>query len=289
MIFLWFSLLFSHSAQAAPCCAGSSALPSLITGDEARLIGLSVSYGDIVGDAPGTGKGIPIFRDALSIREIRKNMNLSFATLISDRWQVGVSLPIVQNEIASITTQESNTQLGDVSATIGFEALPEWEYSLWTPRIYTFVQWVAPTGRSIWDSQTRLASDVSGVGYHQLNVGAVVIKRWSDWDANVVLKAGRDLNFNGSLLNSSFGGGYSFADVWRVGGSLETQYVSSQEIGGAATSAKLVWNAGATVTYLMGADSSLVLGYVDQTLFGPAYNTTLARTGSFAFQHRFER
>jgi hypothetical protein len=289
MIFLWLSFFIAPAADAAPCCAGSSALPSLITGDEARLIGMSVSYSDVIGDAPGAGKGIPVFRDAYSIREIRKNMNLSFATLISDRWQVGVSLPIVQNELASNTTQEINTQLGDVSATIGFEALPEWEYSLWTPRIYTFVQWVAPTGGSIWDSQTRLASDVSGVGFHQLNLGAVVIKRWSDWDANVVLKAGRDLNFNGTLLNSSFGTGYSFADVWRIGGSLETQYVSSQDIGGAATLAKLVWNTGATVTCLVGSSSSLVLGYVDQTLFGPAYNTTLARTGSFSFQHRFER
>ena len=289
MIFLFLSLFLGNSVEAAPCCAGSTALPSLITGDERTMINASVAYGDVIGDAPAAGKGIPVFRDALSKREIRKTMNLGVATLISDRWQMGASIPVVQNEISTTSYQEINTQLGDVSATIGFEALPEWEYSLWTPRIYTFVQWVAPTGRSMGDSQTRLATDVSGVGYHQLHLGAVVIKRWSDWDANVVLKTGRDLNFGANLLNSSLGAGYSFAERWRLGASLETQYTSTQQMGVSETAAKLVWNTGATVTCLVGADSSLILGYMDQTLMGPAYNTTLARTANFSFQHRFER
>jgi hypothetical protein len=289
MILLFLSFFFSNAVEAAPCCAGSTALPSLITGDEKTLINASVAYGDVIGDAPASGRGIPVFRDALSRREIRKTMNLGLATLVTDRWQIGVSIPIVQNDISTATTQEINTRLGDVSATIGFESLPEWEYSEWKPRIYTFAQWVAPTGRSIWDSQSRFATDVSGVGYHQLHLGAVAIKRWSDWDANVVMKAGRDLSFGASLLNSSLGAGYSFADRWRVGASLETQYTSTQQMGITETAAKLVWNSGLTVTCLVGMDSSLILGYMDQTLMGPAYNTTLARTANLSFQHRFER
>jgi hypothetical protein len=221
-LLVWNGLLVA-CAEAAPCCAGSTALPSLITGDEKTLINASVTYGDVIGDAPAVGKGIPVFRDAISKREIRKTMNLGVATLISDRWQIGASIPVIQNEISNASDQEINTQLGDVSLTLGFEALPEWEYSLWKPRIYTFAQWVAPTGRSMENSQTRFATDVSGVGYYQLHLGAVAIKRWSDWDANLVLKAGRDLNYGANLLNSSLGAGYSFAERWRVGASLETQ------------------------------------------------------------------
>jgi len=287
-----FSVIFAlliQSAESAPCCAGSSALPSLITGDEARMIGLSVSYGDVIGDAPGAGRGLPVFRDSYSSIEVRQNMTLSFATLLSDRWQIGTSIPVVQNQISSGLTQESSMQIGDVSATLGYEALPEWEYSLWKPRIYTFLQWVAPTGRSISQSQSRLAVDVSGLGYHQLHLGAVAIKRWSDWDANIVLKLGSDLNYGSALMSSSWGAGYSFAEIWRAGMSLENQYQSPQNVGGILTSQKLVWNTGATFTCLLGANSSLVAGYTDQTLFGPAINTTLARTASFSFQHRFER
>jgi hypothetical protein len=287
-----FSALFSiliSSAKAAPCCAGSTALPSLITGDEAQLMVLALSYGDVIGDAPGAGKGIPVFRDSYSNKEARQNITFNFATLLSDRWQFGTSIPIIQNQIKAGMTQESSTQIGDLTATVGYEALPEWEYSLWKPRIYTFVQWVAPTGRSIEQSQSKLAVDVGGLGYHQLHLGTVAIKRWSDWDANFVLKLGSELSYRSLQLSSSWGVGYSFAEIWRAGLSLESQYQSPQKISGLFTSQKLVWNTGATLTCLLSADSSLVAGYSDQTLFGPAINTTLARTASLSFQHRFER
>lgn len=288
LIGFWISF-FTLSVKAAPCCAGSAALPSLITGDEARVLNLSLSYSDVIGDAPAQGKGLPVFRDQYSVREVRKSFQLGFASLISDRWQVGAFLPVIQNDLSSTALQESHTQLGDISSTVAFETLPEYEYSLWKPRIYSFLQWVVPTGRSIRNSQTRLASDVSGLGYHQLHFGSLLIKRWSDWDANFVFKIGRDLNFNGTLLNSSLGLGYSFAERWRLGTSLETSSVSPQVIDQIKTASKLVWNTSATLTFLMGSESSLILGYVDQTLIGPAFNTTLARAGSLSLQHRFER
>ena len=288
MLFLFISF-YLHSAHAAPCCAGSSALPSLITGDESKFISLSVSTGTVVGDAAGAGKGLPVFRDSESNQEYRRNISINFASLISDRWQWGTSIPVIQNKITSISRQETNTQLGDVSFTIGYETIPEWEYSEWKPRVYTFAQWVVPTGREMANSQSALASDVSGLGFHQIHLGAVAIKRWSNWDTNLVLKLGKELSYASSLLSASLGGGYSFADLWRVGMSLETQYQSPMKVMDAFTSQKLVWNTGATVTYLVGANSSLILGYSDQTLFGPAINTTLARTANLAFQQRFER
>ncbi len=288
MLFLFISF-YLHSSHAAPCCAGSSALPSLITGDESKFISLSVSTGTVVGDAAGAGKGLPVFRDSESNQEYRRNISINFASLISDRWQWGTSIPVIQNKITSISRQETNTQLGDVSFTIGYETIPEWEYSEWKPRVYTFAQWVVPTGREMAHSQSALASDVSGLGFHQIHLGAVAIKRWSNWDTNLVLKLGKELSYASTLLSASLGGGYSFADLWRVGMSLDTQYQSPMKVMDAFTSQKLVWNTGATVTYLVGANSSLILGYSDQTLFGPAINTTLARTANLAFQQRFER
>ena len=158
--------------------------------------------------------------------------------------------------------------------------------------MFTFFQYVAPTGRSMAQSNTALTSDVSGLGMHQFHLGVAAIKRWSDWDANAVLKLGHEWKQDSTFLNVSLGAGYSFAEVWRAGLSIETQYQSPQKVSDSFslyTSQKLAWNTGATITYLLGADSSLIAGYVDQTLFGPAINSTLARTFSFAFQHRWER
>ncbi len=292
-MFLFLFSLFSQSASAAPCCAGSSAVPSLITGDETRLLSLSVSTSEVVGDAPRAGRGLPVFRDGESNEEDRRNLTVNFATLVSDRFQVGVSIPVVQNQVLSSSREETNTRFGDVSTTLGYEAIPEWEYSVWKPRVFTFLQWVAPTGRGMEESQSLFLSDVSGLGSHQLHLGAVAIKRWSDWDLNLVMKLGKEWSHASTLVNASLGGGYSFGEIWRAGLSLETQYQSPMKMGESSqpsfTSQKLVWNTGATVTALVGADSSLILSYVDQTLFGPAINTTLARSFSLAYQRRWER
>lgn len=285
MIFFFLSL-FSQTVSAAPCCAGASAVPSLITGDEARFFGVTFSNAVVVADVPGAGKGLPVFRDELSADEVRRNFTLSFATLISDRVQVGGVVPVVQNQISTRTRNESSSRLGDVSMSLGYEAVPEWEYSEWKPRVYTFLQWVAPTGRSISETENPLAADVSGQGFHQLHLGAVAIKRWSAWDANLVTKIGTEFSDGSSMFSSSLGAGYSFAEIWRAGMSLEAQYQSPSAM---LSSQKLVWNTGATLTALIGADSSLIAGYSDQTLFGPAINTTLARSLSLAYQHRWER
>jgi hypothetical protein len=303
-----FALFFIHSsAQAAPCCAGSTALPALITGDEAKNFNFALSYGTVVGDAFGALDGrLPEFRDDQSSHEVRQNLTFNYATLISDRFQVGATVPVVRNQIHSGRMGDTQTLLGDASFTFGYEALPEWEYSEWKPRVYTFVQAVLPTGHSTQVSETPLGTDVAGLGQWQAHLGAVAIKRWSDWDATVVAKLGRlfsqtfESASNGITrvgsswgLSASFGGGYSFGEIFRVGASLEPQYQSPQEVATSglesSTSQKLVWNSGLTATALVGADSSLVLGYVDQTLFGPAINTTLARTFSVSFQQRFER
>lgn len=288
MIFILLSFAVS-SASAAPCCAGASAVPSLITGDEAHLFGISMSNASVVADVPGAGKGLPVFRDELSTSETRRNFTLNAATLISDRFQVGASLPLIQNQISNSSKNESRAQLGDLSMSFGFEALPEWEYSKWKPRVYTFVQWVAPTGRSIAETQNSLAADVSGLGFHQFHLGAVAIKRWNDWDANLVTKLGTELSHGSLLFSGGAGAGFSFFEIWRAGMSLEAQYQSPQKIADVFTSQKLVWNTGATLTALVGADSSLIVGYTDQTLFGPAINTTLARSFSLAYQQRWER
>lgn len=300
-------LLMANHAEAAPCCAGSTALPSLITGDEAKNFNVAMSYGTVVGDAFGALDGrLPEFRDGQSSREIRQNITLNYAMLVSDRFQVGTSVPVTRNHIESGSRADSKALLGDVSFTLGFEALPEYEYTLYTPRVYTFMQGILPTGRSVQLSESPLGTDVAGLGQWQLHVGSAAIKRWSDWDAMIIVKLGRLFSetFTSSLngvarvgaswgLSASVGGGYSFGEIFRMGLSLEPQYQSPQEVrtsvGENTTSQKLVWNTGLTATALVGADSSLVLGYTDQTLFGPAINTTLARTFSFSYQHRFER
>ncbi len=297
LIFL--SVILSKSAWAAPCCAGSSSIPALITADEAQLLSVSYSFGKVIGDAPGISGGVPVFRDDLSPSETHQNFALNYASLLnvfeSDRIQAGVSIPVVSNEVKSSGTvpSESTTALGDVSFTLGYETLPEWEYSEWKPRIFSFAQVVAPTGRSTYESQKTLQTDVTGLGFWQTQLGSVAIKRWNIWDATAVIKLGHyfatQMTSGAWSAASSLGVGYSFGKIWRIGTSLEPNYLSPIVVNSIQTSPKLVWNTGVTLTALLGADQALVLSYNDQTWVGPAINTSLARTVGLTLQQRFER
>ncbi len=295
-------------SKAAPCCAGGSAVPALITGDELRVFSVGVSYGNVMGDAPPAGGGWPTFRDDLSPSESKQTLAISYAQLLDhDRLQAGITVPVVVNHLVTATQSNSSTQLGDFSVTLGYETMPEWDYSEWKPRVFNFIQLVLPTGQSIYQSSDSYSTDVGGLGFWQLHLGGIALKKWNAWDASIVANIG--YYFGQSFTSSSTGevtnvgstwslvgsvsGGYSFAELWRVGMSIEPQYLFPQSVSsdGAlpSTSPKMLWNTTFACSVLIGQDSSLALTYVDQTLLGPAINTTLSRTLGLSYQLRWER
>jgi hypothetical protein len=291
------------TARAAPCCAQTGSVPSLITGDERISMGASILNGSVIGDAPAAGGGVPVFRDALSTRESRSVLLLNAAALLDgDRLQAGISVPLQWNRIGSGSRDSSRVAAGDVSLTLGHETLPEWDYSVWKPRGFTFLQLTLPTGRSILESTDPAAVDVTGLGHVALSAGFVALKRWSVWDASSVIRLGRVFGrgFDSGISTRSawsgafnLGAGVSFAERFRLGGTIGVDALSALAVSGggldSAGAGRLVWTAGANLAWLRGEDDTLILGYADQTLFGPAYNTTLARTFSLSFMHRIER
>jgi hypothetical protein len=301
----WVSLIlaWTPTTSAAPCCAQAGSVPSLITGDERISIGASLSNGSVIGDAPAAGGGLPVFRDALSTRESRSVLLLNAATLIDgDRLQAGVSVPLQWNRIGTGSRNSSRVAAGDVSLTLGHETLPEWDYSFWKPRGFSFVQLTLPTGRSILESSEALAGDVTGLGHVAISAGFIALKRWSLWDASALIRLGRVFGrgFDTGISTRSawsgafsVGGGVSFAERFRFGGTLGLDALSAQAVSGggldSAGAGRLVWTAGANLSWLRGEDDTLILGYADQTLFGPAYNASLARTFSLSVMHRIER
>jgi hypothetical protein len=307
MTFLGFLLFVLHtevtSVEASPCCAQASGVPALITGDERINLGFGFSNGTVIGDAPAAGGGVPVFRDSLSPRESRTLGVINAATLLDgDRLQAGISMPFQWNRISSGRTESSHMAPGDLSLTLGHESLPEWEYSLWKPRGFSFFQLTLPTGRSIHESADASAGDVTGSGQVALSMGFVALKRWSVWDAQAMVRFGRLFakNFDSGIRvgsgwsgGGSVGGGFSFRERFRLGGNLGVEALTAVPVRGGGVesggAARLVWTAGAQLSWLQGDEDTWIVGYADQTLFGPALNTTLARTFSLSFMHRIER
>ena len=127
-------LIFSLKAFGAACCGGGSGFPSLILGDDRAQLGIANSYGKIIGDV--NSKGLAVFR-ASADDESLVATSIDGAVLISDRGQAALSIPLAYRARSTTAAGSgsgfgaSSFGLGDISATLGYEILPEWSFSKW--------------------------------------------------------------------------------------------------------------------------------------------------------------
>ncbi len=299
-----FFAVHSLTAGAAPCCGGGGQIPALITNDDRAQLSARLMILDVVGDAPGAGQGVPVFRTDASGSEQRTVVSLEGAWVVDDdRLQIGGILPVQYNHVAQTRSGANSTAvgfgLGDPSFSVGYEAVQEFESDTWVPRVWIYGQMVAPLGRSVYESTTTLGSDVTGVGQWQTHGGIVATKIISSWDFQVAARAGalwaRGFEQNSSAIFTALGpasvwqgglsAGYRIASL-RMGLGVDTRYQSVQQVsqvstGGTLISAQAsqrwVWTTALSLAWSVTAEWSVGVTYLDQTLLGPAINTSLSR------------
>lgn len=290
---------FVSSLWAASCCGGGSAFPGTITGDYRAQATLASSYSKVVGDAED---GTYYRRDPLT-SDSSWSLQPSLAFRLSDYWQVGAFTNIVQRRLANervVSATESSFGLGDTSLNLTYEFLPELTYSAWKPRGFVFAQFTAPTGPSLYDSTSTLRTDARSEGFYQVTLGANFIKTKQQWDFFASLQssyrfARRFTSFTvspGFKHAANLGAGYSLsAPAIRLGlafapvrtEKVETTFASETT----ESEARFVWNTTASLSYLWQEVWMFALNYTDQTLLGPAKNTTLERTLGIQMQRRW--
>lgn len=289
----------TNFAYAAPCCASNAAIPSLIAGDQAQQVGVTTSYGSVIGDAPVAG--IPVFR-ADNHSETTRTIGVDAATLITDRWQAGAGISAVDRQLERAGKTVQSSGMGDARISIAYEAWPEYRYTRWTPRGYVFTQATLPTGRSLYESREVGAIDARGQGFYQFAIGAALMKKWTLWDSYLIpeLHASPAREFETAQVSSFWGGSVSAGmgvspgtGALRVGLRLQPVYRSSRAVSSEGivgdTASQYSWNSAIEATYLYSDSWMVSAAYVDQTLLGPAKNATLSRTATLGIQRRWDR
>jgi len=298
------SIIYSKQSWGSACCARSSAAPSLILSDDQSQLGLALSHGNVVAQADDEGAAIFGFPNT---SEIIRTYRLDGATLLSDRFQVGASVSIVQHSVAQPEILDSTIGAGDTRFSFAYEFLPLWSYSAWKPQGFIFSVITVPTGRSVYEAQAPTSSDVVGNGFYSISVGTILQKRWTNWDVFLMPELHYSLprtfensgmvfqvvpGFGGSM---GVGGGISpGGSNFRIGSRVQPRIDQSRSIP-AIDSESQVQLGTATcdvafdLSYLFGSSDSLMLSYADQTLLGPAMNSNLSRIFGVNFQHRWER
>jgi hypothetical protein len=281
---------------AAACCGGGASFPSLILSDDQAQVGLSSSYSRVVGDVPS--HGIAVFRSSE-----KKESNLTYAIdasgIFYDRWQVGAQLAVIRHSYETSKNNFSAWDFGDAAATLGYEILPEYAYSIWKPRGFLFMQAIFPTGKNVYESKMPGAVDAGGKGYYSLSIGSFLIKSWHEWDTSLrcayVHSFPKKFNLSdgsqiwvrpGYLMNAALSLGYSPGkSLWRIGMGLNPSYTAYEK----SKNYRLVWNSTFDLSRILFSRWVTGLSYNDQTLMGPAKNTTLERGITFFLRYRWER
>lgn len=294
-----------RGALAAPCCSSSAAAPSIVSGDSDAQVTVTGSRGTVIGDAPDQGRAV--FRSA-NDSETTQTYRIDAAKVFFDRYQAGVSVPLVLREVNRPSTHAKATRFGDVRFTGAYEALPEWSYSVWKPKGFIFLQATLPTARSIYDAREVAGVDATGRGFYNLALGALFVKTWGAWDVYSIPEA----HYSFPRTFDGYGGSEPLRVSPRWGTSLalavgysprqsnlrfgfRVQPVFSQakivesSTGRTEANPQQTWDTSFEAAYLLGDEETLVSSYTDQTLLGPARNSTLSRTFSLGFQHRLSR
>ncbi len=288
-----------------PCCSSGAAAPAIVSGDDLAQISLGISRGSVIGDAPD--QGIPIFR-APTNSEITQTLRVDSALMLSDRFQCGLGVPLIQRSVRDTKSSTHATRLGDIALTLAHETLPEWSYSQWKPKGITFAQLTLPTGKSIYDSQTISPVEMTGKGFYSVAFGEIFTKTFRRFDIFLIPEIHYSLTrtFEAYALENSitvsprFGGSLAFGMAYspassdfRFGLRIQPTYnegkIIQSETGSRVARHQQSCDIGVDVAYWVNSNWSALLAYTDQTLLGPAVNTNLSRTVSLGLQHRWER
>ncbi len=292
--FLAATLLLSAEALASACCGGNFSGPSLITGDDKALVSQSVSLAKI--DTDVEASGLWRKRDQA---ERMETLNLQGSHVFGERWQAGASVPVIKRA----RSQETSSGFGDLSANLGYEYWPDWEYHPIRPKGIGYLQLILPTGKSIQESDLASQLDARGRGFWALGAGTVLTKNFATVD--VFSQADLHKSFEKDYTSSQssgrlkpgwggslgLGGGYHFSK-YRFGTSLIWNYEDAVDVEGDIQSKgapQRFVTAAVNLSWLLENEWSILIQAADQGLFGAPSNTTLSQTVMLQIQKRWLR
>lgn len=236
----------------------------------------------MVADVDASRKSV--FRNSF-MNEQKQVLSFSYVRQLADAWQFGFRLPYQKNIIAD----ETGNSIGDVSFNINYEFLPELEFSYWKPRGFLSFYISAPTGDSIYTSSSGNPKDYTGNGTWGYSLVLNFSKILSRWDMQYGLSYGHKQQIkqtSGEYIRykpiGSFFTAIGYSPKWnakcRFGVGLAALFKgeSYSTVYGRSRSS-LVWDFTLQTSYMIKDNASIGLNYLDQSLVGPTYNTSVVR------------
>lgn len=290
------ALLFLFSAKqslAAACCGGGSAVPSLITGDDKFQFTSAITRSKVLVESID-GEGV-WHQTQGSVYTQQYKFDLAYMS--DELWQAGVSVPVITKSRSGA----ESTGLADVSLNVGYEILPEYEYSSFKPKGLGYLQVTLPTGVNINEDNTSDLVSNRGRGLWAISAGLLLTKNKGAWDAYTNLEIHRSMpksfTQNGMTRTLNPGMGYSASAglgfntaKLRFGPSLLWYYEDATLVSGYNSSSgtfERYVSLGLSAAYMINDELSCSLNYSDQSLIGAPANTSLSQSLGLQLQKRW--
>lgn len=175
---LLLSVLTPRRVLAQACCAGASVVtPGRLSVHEQALLGVELKVSDVFGSFSAQGK----FR-ALSSgsREWGFEQDLFGALRATDRAQLALLLPTVETYRSTPVGSELGGGIGDINLSGRYDFVLAGE-SRYVPGIALLAGLTLPTGTPVESAHRPLATDATGVGAFQGNVGLALEQTTGPW------------------------------------------------------------------------------------------------------------
>lgn len=291
---LIFSIFISISAHAASCCGGGASNTVIITNNDQTQVTTSMTFSSVHAEARSDGKWQKLDGD-----KTKETFTIEGSTLLSDRTQGGLSIPLQKNSYESSGQTFDGSGVGDIKLSAAYEAVTNWDYSKYRPKVYVYSQLQVPSGKSIYETQNIQAIDSTGTGLWGLSMGSMALKTFKKWDAIGIVSVQKLFSNEfdgvhiepGNVYQVSLGVGYNYKDL-RIGINNLAYLQDSGNTSGTVDSKISIEryiSSTLVVSYLVEEDLSVTASYMDQTLLGKPVNTQLSRAIFVSLQKRWAR
>jgi hypothetical protein len=280
----FFLLFFTQKSFAGPCCAANGAIPSMIVTDEKMQFSLNFALGSVFGWANRNTHIVPE-----SSKETLRTLSLDGSFMISEQTQIGMSIPYMRKSLDNPHTNSDG--LSDIRINSVYEISPEYTYSAWKPRSFTFLQVTFPTGTSSEKAVLPNAIDAFGEGRTSFSTGLLFLKAGSVFDGYFLPQASIGLaNFYRTSLyrlSSLFGLGLNIKG-FRFGVRIDPVYQFAHKIKKSSfvILPKLTTGIGIEVSYMINKKLSIRCMAADQSYLHLSFNTSIARSISFGMIYK---
>lgn len=268
-------VLLSTDAFGASCCGGGQSAASLMTADHLQEWTFSSQIRRDIGQTNNDGKAL---MDDDNNTDQTITSLFEYKRLFSDRFQGNAALSFIQKKAERLGKKENGQGLGDVGVGAFYEALTNYSYSEWTPRLFIGSKLTIPFGDNNFNSKKGLRTDIRGTGFYKVDLPIVMVR--GDFKASLTPQYFPKQKYLKSTYAFSTAGTYTYSLSSEIdfSSTLQWNYLAKKQYQTQSLVAGQFWEVSLSPSWTFQKNASLNLNYSDSTLLGKSRNSALYRS-----------